>query len=176
MLERKHRRDLSNPEPHLQYRYITELSEAGIIRVAYCRSHNMVADILTKPLPQDTFNYYKRRLLLPALPIFPKNAMAPPILHLRATNIPPTSPHAMHCFFTFWPLSISIILLNIFFLLFLHTNYFPANSDAYKIYFIPPGAIFLILLPVEILLYTQPVAIYIFLSLHFLDIYPVIFF
>ena len=56
----------------VRYRYITELSEAGIIRVAYCRSRDMIADILTKPLPRDTFNYHKRRLLLPCSPHIPQ--------------------------------------------------------------------------------------------------------
>ena len=47
----------------VRYRYITELTEAGVIRIAYCRSKDMIADIFTKPLPHHIFHNHRQMLL-----------------------------------------------------------------------------------------------------------------
>ena len=60
----------------VRFRYVTELSEAGAIQIAHCASKKMIADILTKPLPKDTFN--NLRQLLGVFPSHNSNPQSEP--------------------------------------------------------------------------------------------------
>ena len=61
-----------NPEGHsrskhidVQYHYFRQLLEYGKIRLDYCPSTDMLADVLTKPLGYRTFKECSRKLVGP---------------------------------------------------------------------------------------------------------------
>ena len=46
----------------IRYRYIAELTDSGVIKITHCRSKDMIADILTKPLPRESFQHLRSQL------------------------------------------------------------------------------------------------------------------
>ena len=58
-----------NPKQHpktkhidIWYHFVQDLIEKGIIKLEYCPMANMVADILTKGLPQDTHEQHTKMM------------------------------------------------------------------------------------------------------------------
>ena len=49
---------------HIQIRYhfVRETVEEGVILLEHCPSREMTADILTKPLPRDSYQYLRGKL------------------------------------------------------------------------------------------------------------------
>lgn len=47
----------------VRYHYVRELVADGVINVQHCSTHNMAADILTKPLPREVFERHRDRIM-----------------------------------------------------------------------------------------------------------------
>jgi hypothetical protein len=47
----------------IRYHHVRELVAAGIVKIVECRTENMLADMLTKPLPKDKFYPLRDRLM-----------------------------------------------------------------------------------------------------------------
>lgn len=46
----------------IRYHYIRECVQNGQIQLKYCCTENMKADILTKPLPRQKFEYFREKI------------------------------------------------------------------------------------------------------------------
>ena len=51
----------------IQYHYVRQLAEEGIVKVEYCQADKMVADFLTKPLDKISFHKCRKSLGLKPL-------------------------------------------------------------------------------------------------------------
>lgn len=59
----------SNKHIEIKQLYAREKFEEGRINVLYCNTHEMIADIFTKALPQEKFKYFRNKLgVLPLIP------------------------------------------------------------------------------------------------------------